>query len=71
MFGNLADWRGDTIIIHTFYARHEFSVTERGVMPEVQVLQLADGFDGLALITCISDHHSYRYGVLTQRLPNG
>lgn len=67
MFGSLYGWQGDKIIIYTPYARFEYAVTERGVMSESQVLMLADNFDGLALITCVSDHRDARYVVIAVR----
>jgi len=68
MFGKLADWQGDTIIIYTPYARLEYSVTERSVVLESQVQRLAEEFDGLALITCVTNRRSFRYVVLAERI---
>ena len=66
MFGTLSDWQGDKIIIHTLYARYEFSVIERVMMSEPQVQRLADSFGSLALITCVSNRRNFRYIVFAE-----
>ena len=66
MLGTLSDWQGDTIIVHTFDAQLEFAVIERSIILESQVQRLADEFDGLALITCVSGRRSFRYVVLAE-----
>jgi len=43
-------------------------VTVRSVILESQVHRLADDFDGLALITCVTNRRSFRYVVLAERI---
>ena len=68
MFGTLSDWQGDTIILHTPYANIEYAVAGRSIILEPQVQGLAEEFDGLALITCVTNRQSFRYVVLAERI---
>jgi len=68
MFGKLADWQGERVIIYTPYAQLEYLVTVRSVISESQVQRLADDFDGLALITCVTNRRSFRYVILAERI---
>jgi sortase B len=64
MFGTLSAWQGDMITVYTPDARHKFAVMEQGVFHESQLQGLASDFDGLMLITCVTNSRSSRYVVM-------
>jgi sortase (surface protein transpeptidase) len=63
MFGSLSAWQGDMITVYTPVARHKFTVMEKGVFHESQLQGLTANFDGLVLITCVTNSRSSRYVV--------